>query len=42
MYIFEYICCCSVAKLCPILCDPMDCSTVGSSVLPEFAPIYAH
>ena len=23
---------CSVAKLCPILCDPMDCSLPGSSV----------
>ena len=26
-------CCCSVAKLCPILCDPMDCSTPGYTVL---------
>ena len=26
-------CCCSVSKLCLILCDPMDCSTPGSSVL---------
>ena len=26
-------CCCSVANLCPILCDPTDCSTPGSSVL---------
>ena len=37
--------CCSVAKLCPTLCDPMDCSTPGSSVLhylPEFAQIHAH
>ena len=25
--------CCSVAKLHPTLCDPMDCSTPGSSVL---------
>ena len=25
-------CCCSVAKLCPTLCDPMDCSLPGSSV----------
>ena len=24
---------CSVAKLCPTLCDPMDCSTPGSPVL---------
>ena len=25
-------CCCSVAQLCPDLCDPMDCSPPGSSV----------
>ena len=25
-------CCCSVAQLCPILCNPMDCSLPGSSV----------
>ena len=25
-------CCCSVPKLCLTLCDPMDCSTPGSSV----------
>ena len=25
--------CCSVTKLCPTLCDPMDCSTPGSPVL---------
>ena len=34
------VCCCSVAKLCLTLCDPMDCNTSGSSVLPylpEFA-----
>ena len=23
------LCCCSVAKLCPTLCNPMDCSTPG-------------
>ena len=37
------LCCCySVAKLCPTLCDPVDCSTPGSSVhhLPEFAQIH--
>ena len=37
------ICCYSVTKLCPILCDPMDCSTPGSPVLyylPKFAQIY--
>ena len=26
-------CCCSVAKSCLTLCDPMDCSTSGSSIL---------
>ena len=38
-------CCCSVTKLCPILCNPMDCSMPGSSVLhflPEFAQIQVH
>ena len=25
--------CCSVTKLCPTLCDPMDCSTPGLPVL---------
>ena len=33
-------CCCSVAKSCPTLCNPMDCSTPGFFVLhylPEFA-----
>ena len=36
---------CSVAKLCPILCDPMDCSTPGSSFLHcllVFGQIHAH
>ena len=28
--ILTYCCCCYwVAKLCPILCNPMDCSTLG-------------
>ena len=34
--------CCSVAKSCPTLCHPMDCSTPGSPVLlylPELAQI---
>ena len=37
--------CCSVAKLCPILCNSMDCSIPGSSVLHyllEFAQIHVH
>ena len=28
-----FCCCCSVAKLCLSLCDPMDCSTPGFPVL---------
>ena len=31
-YVFHLSCCCSVAKLCPTLCYPMDCSHPGSSV----------
>ena len=36
-------CCCSVAKSCLTLCDPMDCSMPGSILyyLPEFAQIHA-
>ena len=37
--------CCSVARLCPNLCDLMDCSTPGASVfhdLLEFAQIQVH
>ena len=26
---FPLVCCCSVAKLCPTLCNPVDCSTPG-------------
>ena len=40
-----YNCCCSVAKLYPSLCNPMDCSTPDSSVLCyllEFAQIHVH
>ena len=29
-------CCCSVAKLCPTLCDPMNCSTPSFPVLHFF------
>ena len=38
-------CCCSVAKSCPTLCNPIDCSTPGSSILhylPEFAQAHVH
>ena len=37
--------CCSVTKSCLTICDPMDCSTPGSSVLHyfrEFANIHVH
>ena len=37
--------CCSVAKSCPTLCNPMNFSTPGSSVLhclPELAQIHVH
>ena len=36
---------CSVAKLCPTLCDPMNCSIPGFLVLhylPEFAQTHVH
>ena len=38
-------CCCSVAKSCPTIRDPMDCSMPGFPVhhqLPEFAQTHAH
>ena len=37
--------CCSVARLCPIICNPMNCSTPGFPVLPhlpEFAQTHVH
>ena len=40
IYHWATSCCCSVAKSCPILCNPMDCSTPGFPVfhnLLEFA-----
>ena len=43
--LMEYSCCCSVAKSCPTLCDPTNCSTPGFPVLhylPEFALTHAH
>jgi len=43
VYINIFCWCCSVAKSCPTLCDLMDCSMPGSSVLyylPEFAQIH--
>ena len=41
----KWCCCCSVAKLCLTLCDPMNCNMPGSSVLfylLEFAQIHVH
>ena len=41
----QYNCCCSVTRLCPALCNSMDCSTPGFSVLhylPEFAQVHVH
>ena len=38
-------CCCSVAKSCLTLCDPMDCSMPGFPVphhLPEFVQVHVH
>ena len=38
-------CSCSVAKSCPTLCDPMNCSKLGSSIfhyLLGFAQIHVH
>ena len=29
--VYTCICCCLVSKLCPTLCNPMDCSLPGSS-----------
>ena len=43
--IFEDCCCFAVAKLCPTLCDPMDCSMPGLPVhhqLLEFTQTHVH
>ena len=47
LQITPYLCCCwsSVAKLYPLLCDPMNCSTPGFPVLYhllEFAQTHVH
>ena len=44
-FLVEYCYCCSVAKLFPTLCNPMDCSRPGFPVLhylPEFAKVHVH
>ena len=41
----NFHCCCSVAHSCPILCNPMDCSTPSLPTphhLLEFAQVYVH
>ena len=43
--VIERYCSCSVAKLCPTLCHPMDCSVLGFPdlhCLPEFAHTDVH
>ena len=43
--LLQDLCCCSLAKSCQTLCDPMDCSTPGFPVLHsllEFAQIHVH
>ena len=42
---FLFFSCCSFAKSCPSLCNPIDCSTPGFPVfhcLPEFAQTHVH
>ena len=42
---FHVVVCCLVTKLCPTLCEPMDCSMPGSPVLHyllDFAQIHIH
>ena len=44
-FCFVLFCCHSVAKLCPTLCNPMDCSMPCFPVLhylPEFAPTHVY
>ena len=43
--LWPVLCCCSVTKSCPTLCNPMDCSTSGFLVnhqLPEFIQTQVH
>ena len=43
--VISSFCCCSVAKSCPTVCDSMDCSMLGCTILPyfpDFAQTYAH
>ena len=43
--VYTYVFCCSVAKLCPTLCDPMNCGMPGFLVLHhllEFSQAHVH
>ena len=43
--VYEFLQLSSVAQLCPVLCDPMDCSTPGFPVYPqllELAQTHVH
>ena len=45
IWVISSFCCCSVAKSCPTLCDSMDCSMLGFTILcyfPDFAQTYVH
>ena len=45
IFFYFFCCCCSVTRLCPTVCDPMDCSMQGFSVLhylPEFGQTHVH
>ena len=44
-FVWPCCCCCSAPKSCPTLCDPMDCSTPGFTILHyllEFAQTHVH
>ena len=44
-FVYTHCCCCSVTKLCPTLCHPMNCSMPGlpvSHYLPEFAQVHVY
>ena len=44
-FVWPCCCCCSTPKSCPTLCNPMDCSTPGFTILHyllEFAQTHVH
>ena len=43
--LYQFVVCSLVTKLCPTLCDPIDCNTAGFPVLhylTEFAQSHVH